>query len=192
MSVRGTSLARTERGMALVSSLLLLLVVTIIAMSMFRSFGVQEKIAGNTREKQRALASAVSAQQYGEWFLSSGSAPTSAACTGTVGSAVGQVCTNALADFTAIPWAYGVSYDPFTAAGNNGVTASVTGTAPVAGSYYKKPLFYITDLGAQPGATGTGEVYQIDAVGYGGTANAVAVVESTYLVTTNTAKSPDK
>jgi Tfp pilus assembly protein PilX len=32
---------------------------------------------------------------------------------------------------------------------------------------------------------GASELYQIDAVGWGGTANAVAVVESTYLVTPN-------
>jgi len=42
-----------ERGVALVSSLLLLLIITIIALSMFRSFGSQEKIAGNLREKDR-------------------------------------------------------------------------------------------------------------------------------------------
>ena len=35
-----------ERGFVMVSSLLLLLVVTIIAVGMFRSFGIQEKIAG--------------------------------------------------------------------------------------------------------------------------------------------------
>ena len=39
-----------ERGMVLVTSLLLLLVVTILAISMFRSFGVDEKIAGNIEE----------------------------------------------------------------------------------------------------------------------------------------------
>ena len=37
---------------------------------MFRSFGMQEKIAGNMREKQRALQAAVSAEQYAEWWLS--------------------------------------------------------------------------------------------------------------------------
>ena len=60
--------------MVLISSLLLLIVVTIIALSMFRSFGIQEKIAGNTREKQRALPAAVSAQQFAEWWLSNNGA----------------------------------------------------------------------------------------------------------------------
>jgi type IV pilus assembly protein PilX len=61
-----------ERGMVLISSLLLLLVVTILAVAIFRNYGMEEKIAGNTREKQRALHAAESAQQYAEWWLSSG------------------------------------------------------------------------------------------------------------------------
>ena len=36
-----------QRGVALVTSLLLLVIITILALSMFRSFGTQEKIAGN-------------------------------------------------------------------------------------------------------------------------------------------------
>jgi len=59
-------------------------------------------------------------------------------------------------------------------------TMNVT-TAIGAGTYIQAPRFYISLLGAS--ASGQGNVYQIDAVGYGGTANAVAVVESTYLVT---------
>ena len=63
----------------LVSSLLLLLVVTIVALSMFRSFGIQEKIAGNMREKQRALQAAVTAQQFAEvWLANNGGNPSSA------------------------------------------------------------------------------------------------------------------
>ena len=52
-----------QRGMALITSILLLIVLTIMALSMMRSYGVQERIAGNTRDKQRAFNAAVSAQQ---------------------------------------------------------------------------------------------------------------------------------
>src|SRR6185437_3440329 len=104
---------RSQRGMALISSLLLLLVVTIMAVSMFRSYGMQEKIAGNTREKQRALNAAVSAQQYAEWLLQSGTAPPTAACNALVPATTPQVCNNALnalgpagiGDYTILPWA---------------------------------------------------------------------------------------
>ena len=52
---------RLQCGMVLITSLLLLVVVTLLAVSMFRSFGIDEKIAGNIRDKQRATAAAESA-----------------------------------------------------------------------------------------------------------------------------------
>ena len=58
-----------QRGMALITAMLLLIVVTIMALSMFRSYGVEERLAGNTRDKQRAINAAVSAQQYAESWL---------------------------------------------------------------------------------------------------------------------------
>ena len=68
----GQRIAANQRGVALVTSLLLLLIITILALSMFRSFGTQERIAGNLREKERALHAADSAQQYAEWWLLQG------------------------------------------------------------------------------------------------------------------------
>ena len=72
---RTAQLPARHKGMALITGLLLLLVVTIIAVSMFRGYGVEEQIAGNTREKQRSLNGAISAEQYAEWWLTSGQAP---------------------------------------------------------------------------------------------------------------------
>lgn len=173
----------TERGFVMVSSLLLLLVVTIIAISMFRSFGIEERIAGNMREKHRALQAAESAQQYAEWWLTSGDNANQTFNCNVLQNAnlnQGQVCLNTLqtsvADVTAVPWQIGgvdvgVDYTPPTM---NVAAVSAFGT------YIQQPRFYISLLGAS--ATGQGNVYQINAVGYGGTANAVAVVESTYLV----------
>ena len=191
-----------QRGMALIAALLLLVVVTIMAISMFRSYGMQEKIAGNTREKQRALNAAVSAQQFAETWLASGTAPASAACSGVVSSTVGQVCTNLpndlLGDVSQLPWANGgVTYTPFTSNLIDGKTIQIidpdTGGTPQRDSYAAAPIFYITDMGpAGPTSGLNGEIYQIDAVGYGGTSNAVAVVESTYLISTNTATGHDK
>jgi Tfp pilus assembly protein PilX len=51
-------------------------------------------------------------------------------------------------------------------------------TTPVQGSYYATPAFYIQYLGVN--ANGT--IYQIDAQGYGGSPDTVAVVEATYIV----------
>jgi type IV pilus assembly protein PilX len=177
--------------MALITAMLLLIVVTIMALSMFRSYGVQERIAGNTRDKQRAINAAVSAQQFAESLLASGTAPLSGVCPAGVLPNGAEVCTNSpMPIFTTLPWVTGVTYSNFTSNSINGVSnvISATGTAATAtqtASYVQAPIFYITDLGANAG-TPPGEVYQIDALGYGGSSNTVAVVESTFVIGTNT------
>ena len=186
---RGTLPARRgQRGIALMTSVLLLIVLTIMALSMMRSYGVEERIAGNTRDKQRAFNAAVSAQQYAEYWLASGTAPASTTCgTGLVAMTAGEVCTNAITNLNVLPWSTGVNYTQFTTAGGNGVMAAVGSGV---GNYYSTPTFYIQDLGAAPGALGNGELYQVDAVGYGGSAATVAIVESTYLISINSLQDP--
>ena len=46
------------RGMVLVTALLMLVVVTILGLAMFRSFGLDEKIAGNLREMFQNITAA--------------------------------------------------------------------------------------------------------------------------------------
>jgi len=203
---------RAQRGMVLITSLLLLVVVTLLAVAMFRSMGVDARIAGNVREKQRALHAAIAAEQYAEnWLASATSAQLGAtACAGPVvnvnqGSNQVLVCSNqpyganalelnpALTPTTAttfvptqVPWtlnsgaAVGFAYTP----PNMNV-----GTAPAGQSaanwYVAAPMFYISYLGASA-SNSQGAVYQIDAMGYGGTADAVAVVESTYQIASST------
>jgi type IV pilus assembly protein PilX len=164
-----------HQGMVLITALLLLIVVTILAVGMFRSFGLDEKIAGNVREKHRAVNAAESAEQYAEWWLSIGNGSNGITCTATVTAAAGQVCANPLATPTVLPWPLAVTFTPGTPTAMN-----VTGLAGGQGTYYLTPSFYITYLGLSP--NGLGSVYQIDAVGYGGSADTAAVVESTYLV----------
>jgi type IV pilus assembly protein PilX len=180
-----------ERGMVLISSLLLLLVVTILAVAIFRNYGMEEKIAGNTREKQRALHAAESAQQYAEWWLSSGlGATTPITCDSVIPVTTpqsGQVCANTLPTIVAagnvanLPWqvngsSVGVTYAP------PNMTFSTTGGV---NTYYQTPIFYISYLGLTASSTTSNYqlLYQVDAAGWGGSSNAVAVVESTYYVT---------
>jgi len=188
-----------QAGFVLISSLLLLLVVTIMALSMFRSFGIQEKIAGNMREKQRAVQAAVSAQQYAEWWIANQSAAPRAVAQGVASAAdiscsaplldanlgQGQICLNTLLGATGLGSAavwptagtnIGVQYTP---PGFN-YTGSDTNAA-VSDIYYARPRFYIADIG--PLATGRGEVYQVDAYSYGLSSSTLAVVESTVAVT---------
>jgi type IV pilus assembly protein PilX len=186
--------ARTKRrpiseqnGMVLVTALLLLIVVTLLAVGMFRSFGLDEKIAGNVREKQRALSAAETAEQYAEYWLANGNSSIGVACSSTVTASIGQICSTAPSSVTNVVnglWqnssgaSVGVTYTPTVQTAMNVTTAGGLGT------YYYQPAFYITYLGIT--ANGLGKLYQIDAVGYGGSADTVAVVESTYLVQTGT------
>jgi type IV pilus assembly protein PilX len=197
MNFRNTPAQRDQRGMVLISAILLLLVVTIMALSMFRNYGTQERIAGNTRDKQRAFNAAVSAQQFAESWLSTNPPPTPAPCTGPVGSNIGQICSNPLTaagvdvSFKSLPWTSYVTYSQFAQNQKNLVDNTISTTGGSENSYYKTPVFYIYHVGTNLGLP-AGEVYQIDAVGYGGSADAVAIVESTYVVGTSSAHGVDK
>ena len=150
----------------------------------------------STREKQRALQAAVSAEQYGEWWLSNGQTISNVTCSGP-STTTPQVCLNILptavtggsggatGNLALLPWtnaagaSLGYTYTPPNMTLNN--------TAPTAGTYWQSPVFYISYLGIGTGSNGaTGSVYQIDSVGYGGSPNTAAVVESTYIVQTST------
>jgi type IV pilus assembly protein PilX len=173
-----------QRGMVLVTSLLLLIVVTLLAIGMFRSFGLDEKIAGNVREKHRALSAAETAEQYAEYWLANvGGSPITCAA-GFVpyvaGQNTGQVCTIQLTNAAQIPWTSGVNYIPTVGTSVMNVTGALGGQ----GAYFNNPAFYIAYLGVTPG--GLGSLYQIDAVGYGGSVDTAAVVEATYIVQSST------
>jgi type IV pilus assembly protein PilX len=210
--------APRQRGMVLIIAILLLLVVTILAVAMFRGMGLDSKIAGNVREKQRATHAALGAEQYAEFWLSSGanSANAPSVCSGVASANVAatlvQICSNIPYGPTAVnamnnpaltpanvganntfvptqvPWAIngipvGYTYTPLDSNGNamnvlNG--ASVPAGQSAANYYAYAPGFYISSLGAS--ADGNGTVFQIDSYGYGGTADSVAVIESTYEV----------
>jgi len=172
-----------EKGFVLIAALVFLLVLTIFSVSMFRNFGLQEKIAGNVREKQRAFHSAQSALQFGEWFLTQGSANSGSLCNTLLDANAGEtkVCSNALADPTDVPWQVGstdvgVTYIPPT------TPPMVVSTSGGANTYFAVPRFYIFYLGLD--STGINSLYQVTAMGFGGSSNGIAVVQSTYAVST--------
>jgi type IV pilus assembly protein PilX len=184
-----------QSGVVLIASLLLLLVITILALAMFRSMGLGEKIAGNVREKQRALHAAVVAEQYAEWLISSGNLPLTvvSACNAT-GAANNStynqvnVCQNGINPTTVgTLTTYNPQTLPWTDGGGNalGVTYTLPNTSQMnlstsggTNTYYQAPAFYIQYMGSA--VDGGGLVYKVDAIGWGGSPLAVAVVESTY------------
>jgi type IV pilus assembly protein PilX len=186
---------RQQRGMVLIIAMLLLIVVTIMALSMFHGYGISERVAGTTRDKQRALAAAISAQQYAEFQLASGTAPIAGVCPPGILPNGMQICLPPAApaplpNFASLPWTSGVTYAIFTSSPVNGISNVISATgskdsATQSASYVQAPVFNIIDLGPNKG-TPAGEVYQVDAVGFGGTSDTVAVVESTFVIGSNT------
>ncbi len=168
-----------ERGMVLITTLLLLIVVTILAVGMFRSFGMDEKIAGNSREKQLALNAAESAEQYAEaWIASGGNGAgiTAITCAVPATAPAVQVCNNAITNPVSLPWTDGVKY-----------TLPTIANYPTNFALYLQPNFYIQRL---PGTLFGGTAYVIDAAGYGGSPSTAAVVEATFLCIVKVPNSP--
>ena len=183
MTPRADSLPRRRQGgFVLIVGLIFLLVVMVLGVALFRSGGMAERIAGNTREKQHAEEAAQSALQYGEWWLSQvnrgAGSPCSTVITDANVTANMKVCSNALANPTALPWAARADYLPPS------MTVATGGGVNAAGdiNYQAQPGLYINYLGLTP--DGLAEMYQVTAFGYGGSATTAAVVQSTFKMST--------
>lgn len=177
--------ARKEGGFVLIASLLMLVVMTLLAVSLYHNFTIQENVASNTKEKGRAFQLAQSTLQYAEYVLvhNAASLPSSTSCaSGTVFTAL-TICSNSYS-ITNPTSATGVTslsaYEAYTSM-QPAITVSTTSSN---NSYYANPQYHFQYLGAAPG--GGGQIYQVTALSYGSTPNAVAVVQSTYELSTNT------
>jgi type IV pilus assembly protein PilX len=73
----------------------------------------------------------------------------------------------------------GSTYVPINVNGSSPLTISTSGGV---GTYFAAPRLYINYLGLGP--SGQARVYQVTTIGNGGDANSIAVVQSTYSVTT--------
>jgi len=177
---------RRSRGMVLITTLLLLLVVTILALAMFRGVGLENRIAGNTLDKQRALQGANSAQQYAEqWLISNIESVAPIDCSADpAATAVPVICNQPLVKQVAGGqvadpiWringtTVGFPYNP-----NNQLTISSTGGV---NSFYQAPVAYIGELG-EDATVANATDYVVDAWSYGGSQSTVAVVESVYQI----------
>ena len=178
--------SRTQRGIALLTSLLILVVVTLIAVSMYKNFGLQEKLAGNTLEKQRSLLAADSAVRFGEWWLSQGNTGSGVVCNGGEIDANVQanmkICSNGLATPGTVPWANRFKYKPptMTILAGGGLNTASTGTIGDV-NYATSPSLYVSYMGLGP--NGKSMLYQVTGVGYGGSTTTVSVLQSVYAMT---------
>ena len=69
MNIGWTVGGRPQRGFALIASLLILVILTLLGVSMFSGVGLQERMAGNLRTKTRALDAANAALAAAEQNL---------------------------------------------------------------------------------------------------------------------------
>ncbi len=182
------ALAFTPRpkGFVLIAALALLLMLTLLSIGMFRSLGLEERIAGNTREKADAFYAAQSALQNAEAWLSAGNAGQGTGCSLVSPTNTPQICTLATTPaqqtLATTLWnaTYGTTFVPPVVTINGVVQAQMT-TA----QYFADPQYAITYLGPDP-ANANANLYQVTAQGFGGTQNSVAVVQSVYSVGSGT------
>lgn len=189
---------RRSRGMVLITSLLLLVIVTLLALAMFHGVGLEYRIAGNSMDKQRSLQAAESAQEYGEqWLIANvpqdygagevwGVPCTTANFPASVTTPV--MCSNTLESTLSggnvgiVPW----SVSSGSTSGNVGVSynpgSALTLTAGSSNMVAQYPIVYLSRLGYDLGTPNSLD-FVIDAWSYGGSANTVSVVESVYRVT---------
>ena len=177
-----------QSGMVLITTMLLLVVVTILALAMFRGAGLEQRIAGNTMEKQRALQAAVSSQQYAEqWLVNNVQTSPAVDCSGTgsPSNSAPTICSDILANsldagatVATVPWTIG--------GGNVGYSFNPTNifsvnTSGGPNTYYSAPVLYISELG-QDGTLANAVDYGVDAWARGGSLSTVAVVDSVYQI----------
>lgn len=186
---------RSQDGIVLATALIILMVMSVLAVSMMRNFGNLERIADNNRDKQRAFNAAQNSLQYAEWWLTQGNASGGAPCNTTLtaapaATATARVCSNALSNDAATATSAQVNVVPWTTA--NGAPLGVVYTPPRMGTtstaesgtfYAGATRWYVTSLGADP--TGSLQLFQVSAMAYGGSATSVAVVQSVFGVQTN-------
>jgi type IV pilus assembly protein PilX len=188
MSAPGSRPRAAQRGMVLITSLLLLIVITLLALAMFHGNGLENLIAGNVMDKQRAVQAASSAQDYAEqWLVNNVATSSPAVCSAAMftGATSPLICSNAPATPTSVPWTEGgSSYAPnvpILSGTTVNTVAFPVNTAGGVNQYYQAPTYYITQLG--PDATvGNAVDYQVDAWTYAGAQSTVAVVESVYQI----------
>ena len=174
-----------QAGVALITSLLFLIMLTLLALPLMRGFGLEEKIAGNTREKERAFQSAENALGYSEWWLVDRQATDGIDCTNPPALGPNEIRVCSLK--TPIPadpdtWQNqgGTQYSPpqwaAGATGGGGTAIDAFNNADI--NYARVPGLYVAYLGASSDNAET--FYSITSAGYGGGSDTAAVTQSVF------------
>lgn len=192
-----------QSGFILFITLIFTLLISVLGISMMKTFTTLEEISSSTREKTRANESAQSALYYAEWWLlsSSQSAAVNDSCSGSLATAPASaptICSNALTNGNAVfdpnttyiadtstgslinPWSAFNIYKPL----NMNISQSGGIDQNNMANYLKYPIFYIQKLGSPSITSKSGSTYYlITAMGFGGNKNEVSVMQSVYELT---------
>jgi len=194
-NIAAGSVKAGQRGVALVASLIILVLMTLIGLSVINGNKYLEKNAGNTRDKQRAFQAAQSALQYGEWWLNYGTNNVNFQTCGSGGTAPStlRICNvdpgTSTANLATIPF---VTYQPgsMTVASSGSSGGLVDSTNPTSDVLYSQaPGVYINCISCGTSLSSGLNLYRVTAIGYGGAGGAngtVAIVQSVYAAGTPT------
>ena len=185
-AVRSSTGQRTQGGFVLIASLIIMVILTLIAVAMFRGGGLQEKIAGNLREKQRAFDIAQNTLTFGQNWISA-NAPTPVACANAAATN-GQVANTPVVCTQTSVYPSGTDTlmadlqsetagTPYTPGGNAALSISQNGGL---NTVYALPRLFIQNIGQQAGTGNT--LYRLTAIAWGGNDSAVAIVQSIYAI----------
>ena len=169
-----------EAGLALVSALLILVVITLLGVSLFLGVNLQQQAAGNSMEKARALEVAQSVTVAAEqWLDTNAKTIVPVACGGMAN--VFRLC--------AVPPSTPANPKSWATVGATQVDLKqmIISTNGGLNTYYAPPAVWIAYLGRA--TMGPGNLYEIDAQAYGGNINTVAVTQVVYYVGGNTRNS---
>ena len=170
-----------QKGFILFFVMIFLIIVSVLGISMFGGFIKNQMIAGNYREKDRAIDAAQAALDYSQNWLSAngnlydGGWNTGVVCTANQAAITPVVCSNPVTSAVTEAWAAtSNSYTPpsMTVNAGGGQNSYATNT-----NYY---LQYAGITGANPPAA----LYKVTSTAQGGNANASTVLESVYQVQT--------
>lgn len=169
-----------EAGLALISALLILVVITLLGVSLFLGVNLQQQAAGNSMEKARALEVAQSVTTAAEqWLDTYAKTLVPVACSSQ--ASVFRLC--------AVPPNTPANPKSWATAGATQVALKQVKISTNGGlnTYAAYPAVWIAYLGRA--TMGPGNLYEIYAQASGGNAHTVAVTQVVYYVGGNTRNS---
>ena len=174
-----------ERGIAMVSVLMFLVILTLIGMSALESSGLQERMSGNMRDQDVAFQAAENAVREGETWVASLTALPPFSPSGS-GDCVAP-CANVVWDINAVEVNGGNFLDhAFWNAGTNTRPATAVSGAQTPPMFVVERNWFLSDPGGsldegQPTDQSEGfQVFRITARGTGQTNDSRSVIQTTF------------